>query len=170
MSQVADKSGQKVLRIGHGIDIHPFQEGRVLFLGGVEIHGATGLKGHSDADVVLHALVDAMLGAMSAGDIGTWFPDTDPQWKDASSTLFVKAVVSELLQRNYMILNVDICILAEQPKISPYRDEIRDSIARMLRVSHEFVGIKATTAEGLGFVGRKEGILATATVLIEKKR
>jgi 2-C-methyl-D-erythritol 4-phosphate cytidylyltransferase/2-C-methyl-D-erythritol 2,4-cyclodiphosphate synthase len=161
--------------VGLGVDIHPFStvfgENEVLYLGGVEIDYFTGLKAHSDGDVVLHALVDAILGALGEGDIGEHFPDTSSQFKDADSRFFLNFTNSLLKKHNAYINNVDITILAEEPKISPYKAQMKESIANILKISTEAVNIKATTAEKLGFVGRKEGItvhcIASLTKILE---
>ena len=156
------------MRIGSGIDVHSFEAGRRLVLGGVEIPGCIGLRGHSDADVVLHAITDALLGAVGMGDIGMHFPDSDPQWKGADSKQFVRKVWSDLSEQGWRIVNLDCTILAETPKLAPYRDEMRTVIAGLLETQVARCSIKATTTETLGFVGRKEGILAHAVVLIER--
>ncbi len=155
-----------LLRIGQGIDIHAFDGARKLILGGVEIPSDVGLAGHSDADVVLHAVTDAILGALGEGDIGTRFPDTEERWRGASSSLFVKDVWREATQRGYILQNLDINILAQKPKISPYVSEMKGHLSALLEASPSQIAIKATTTERLGFVGREEGILATAVVLL----
>ena len=157
------------LRIGQGIDVHAFEKGRKLVLGGVEIPNEIGLAGHSDADVVLHALVDALLGATGQGDIGSRFPDSDVRWKGADSARFVLEVWGELSAIGWRIQNVDISILAQKPRISPFVLQMRERIAGQLNCSFEQVAVKATTTEKLGFVGREEGIAALAVVLLEKR-
>lgn len=155
------------LRIGHGYDVHPFAPGRRLVLGGVEFPDAgRGLLGHSDADVILHAVCDALLGAAGQGDIGALFPDTDPANKDRPSLEFLRAVRARLDGAGWGVANVDVTVLAEAPRIGPRAPAIRESIAGALGISPERVGVKATTAEGLGFVGRGEGIAVHATALI----
>ena len=159
-----------MIRIGQGVDIHPFDETRPLILGGVRISETGGLSGHSDADAVLHAVTDALLGAAGAGDIGQYFPSDDPRWKDADSTRFVaeaKRVVDEM---GAMINNVDITIIAQQPKLAPHRDAISGKIARLLNIPAGHVNVKATTTDRLGFVGRKEGLCAMAIVAIDVTR
>ena len=156
-----------MIRIGQGIDIHPFDDKRPLILGGVRISDRGGLSGHSDADAVLHALTDALLGAAGAGDIGKYFPSEDPKWKGADSSRFVaeaKRIVEEEMSGD--IGNVDITIIAEKPKLAPHRDAMSAKIARMLDIPAGHVNVKATTADHLGFIGRGEGICAMAIVLI----
>jgi len=155
------------MRIGSGFDVHAFGPGDTVVLGGVRVPSSRGVVAHSDGDVVLHALCDAMLGAAGLGDIGMHFPDTDPMWKGADSRRFVTAVLDMLGVRKLRIGNVDITLLAQVPKVSPYRLEIRRSIAQMLGVTENQVNIKATTTEHLGFIGRNEGLAAQAVVLLE---
>jgi 2-C-methyl-D-erythritol 2,4-cyclodiphosphate synthase len=155
------------LRTGIGVDAHRFEAGRGLFLGGVEIEADMGLAGHSDADVLLHAIMDALLGACGAGDIGELFPDDDPAYKDASSIDLLERVHEEVRSRGYAVVNVDAVVICEEPKISPYRERMRERIARALEVGTEAVSVKGTTTEGMGFTGRGEGAIAMASVLIE---
>jgi 2-C-methyl-D-erythritol 2,4-cyclodiphosphate synthase len=159
------------VRIGLGIDVHAFaalEAGRPLVLGGVTIPFDRGLEGHSDADVLTHAVMDALLGALRLGDIGALFPDTDPLYKDASS-LGLLAQVNELMgQHGYRLVDLDCVVMAQEPKLSYYRDSMRTNLARVLEVDIAQVGVKATTTEHLGFVGRQEGIAAHATVLMEE--
>lgn len=155
-------------RVGFGFDAHQFGENRKLILGGVEIPGNKGLKGHSDADALLHALADAMLGAAALGDLGTHFPDTDPAWKDASSKVFIEAILGMLKKEGWNIVNADLTILAQVPKLQTYKTRIQKSVAAILKVSENYISIKATTTDHLGFIGREEGIAAQAVVLIEK--
>lgn len=154
------------MRIGSGIDVHSFGPGDFVMLGGVRVPHTRGVLAHSDGDVVLHALCDALLGAAGLGDIGQHFRDTDPQWKGADSKSFVRSVMNMLLIRKLRVGNADITVLAEAPKIGPVRDEIRRQVAQLLEVSEEHVNVKATTTEKLGFLGRKEGIAAQAVVLL----
>jgi 2-C-methyl-D-erythritol 2,4-cyclodiphosphate synthase len=154
------------VRIGSGIDVHAFGAGDFVMLGGIRVPHTQGVVAHSDGDVVLHALCDALLGAAGLGDIGQHFRDTDPQWKGADSKSFVKAVMSMLLLRKLRVGNADITVLAEVPKVGPVRDEIRRQVAQLLEVSEDRVNVKATTTEKLGFLGRKEGIAAQAVVLL----
>lgn len=154
-------------RIGFGYDVHPVDANRPLVLGGVTITTANfGLKGHSDADVLLHAICDALLGAAALGDIGQHFPNTDEQYKNISSILLLKKVHELLIEQNYSISNIDATLIMEEPKISPYYIDMRNTIAHTLNISVNQVSIKATTNEKLGFVGRKEGISAYAIALI----
>ena len=155
------------MRIGSGFDVHAFGPGDMVVLGGVRVPSSRGVIAHSDGDVVLHALCDAMLGAAGLGDIGMHFPDTDPVWKGAESRRFVAAVLEMLGVRKLRVGNVDITLLAQTPKVSPYRLEIRRSIAQMLGVTENQVNVKATTTEHLGFIGRSEGLAAQAVVLLE---
>ena len=154
------------MRIGSGFDVHAFGPGDSIVLGGVRIPHSRGVVAHSDGDVVLHALCDALLGAAGLGDIGMHFPDTDPVWKGADSRRFVAAVLEMLSVRKLKIGNADITLLAQTPKVSPYRLEIRRSLAQMLGVTENQVNIKATTTEHLGFIGRNEGLAAQAIVLL----
>jgi 2-C-methyl-D-erythritol 2,4-cyclodiphosphate synthase len=154
------------MRIGSGIDVHAFGPGDFIMLGGVRIPHSHGVVAHSDGDVVLHALCDALLGAAGLGDIGQHFSDFDPQWKDADSRRFVVGVLALLRARRLAVANVDLTVLAQAPKIAPYREAMRRQLAQLLEVGEERVNIKATTTEGLGFLGRTEGIAAQAVVLL----
>ncbi len=154
-------------RVGIGFDAHKFMVGRRLFLGGLEISHSVGLHGHSDADVVLHALTDALLGAAGLGDIGMHFPDSDPQWKDASSKIFVQATLQEIYKLGWSVSNIDLTIIAQEPKINPYREAIRTSVSTLLELPEDLVNLKAKTTDHLGFTGRGEGIAAQAIVLLE---
>jgi len=154
------------MRIGSGIDVHAFGPGDFIMLGGVRIPHTHGVVAHSDGDVVLHALCDALLGAAGLGDIGHHFSDSDPQWKGADSARFVASVLALLRARRLAVANVDLTVLAQAPKIAPYREAMRRQIAQLLEVGAERVNIKATTTEGLGFLGRAEGIAAQAVVLL----
>jgi len=156
-----------VIRVGQGFDVHPFDASRPLILGGVNIPDAPGLQGHSDADAVLHALTDAILGAISAGDIGTHFPSTDEKWRHAGSSAFVNHAMDLLKKSNGTVSNTDITIIAQKPRLAAYRTDMEQSIARLLRVSREQVSVKATTTDHLGFVGREEGICVLAIVAVE---
>ncbi|MBV8804781.1 MAG: 2-C-methyl-D-erythritol 2,4-cyclodiphosphate synthase, partial [Sinobacteraceae bacterium] len=154
------------MRVGLGIDVHAFGPGDFVMLGGVKVPHTHGVVAHSDGDVVLHALCDALLGAAGLGDIGQHFRDTDPQWKGADSRSFVRSVMNMLLIRKLRVGNADITVLAEAPKVGPVRNEIRRQVAELLEVSEEQVNIKATTTERLGYLGRREGIAAEAVVLL----
>ena len=154
------------MRIGSGIDVHAFGPGDSIMLGGVRIPHSHGVVAHSDGDVVLHALCDALLGAAGLGDIGHHFNDSDPQWKGADSARFVASVLALLRARRLAVANVDLTVLAQAPKIAPYREAMRRQVAQLLEVGVERVNIKATTTEGLGFLGRAEGIAAQAVVLL----
>ena len=154
------------LRIGQGYDVHQLVEGRKLIMGGVDIPHTRGLLGHSDADVLAHAVADALLGGVRGGDIGKLFPDTDPAYEGADSMKLLAAVADFVRDRGYEILDVDSVIAAQAPKLSPYRDQMRKNLARAMGISPENVGVKATTTEHLGFEGREEGISATAVALL----
>jgi len=155
------------MRVGQGVDVHPFAAGRPLFLCGVGIPSETGLAGHSDADAPLHAVTDAILGALGAGDIGDHFPPSEERWRDASSDLFVRHAVSLAAAVGAAVTHCDVTILAEQPRISPHRAAMRARLAALLGVDATDVSVKATTCEGLGFVGRREGLVAMAVVTLE---
>lgn len=156
-------------RMGMGYDVHPLAEGRPLILGGVTIPGHQGLAGHSDADCLVHATCDALLGAISAGDLGRHFPDTDPQYKDVESLLLLKKVIEMVEQKGFKIANIDATIVAQAPRLAPYLPQMEDQIAATVGVEKERVNVKATSTEGLGFTGRGEGIAAYAVALLEGK-
>lgn len=155
------------MRIGHGYDVHRLVEGRKLILGGVDIPYEKGLLGHSDADVLLHAISDSLLGAAAMGDIGAMFPDSDPAFKDADSLLLLKAVVKRINDAGFKPINIDATIIAQQPKMRPYIDEMRTKIADALGISVDCVNVKATTEEKLGFTGSGEGISAHCISLLD---
>lgn len=157
----------EVMRIGQGYDVHRLTEGRKLIIGGVEIPHEKGLDGHSDADVLIHAIMDALLGAAALGDIGVLFPDTDDAYKGADSMELLAEVREAILEEGYAISNIDATIIAQAPKMRPYIDQMRENIARVLNIGQDQVNIKATTEEKLGFTGRKEGISAIAVSLLE---
>jgi 2-C-methyl-D-erythritol 2,4-cyclodiphosphate synthase len=157
------------MRIGTGYDAHRLKSGRKLILGGVEIEFEKGLDGHSDADVLSHAIADAMLGAISLGDIGMWFPDTDNKYKDISS-LIILSEVSNLIDKNgYEVENIDSILVLQNPKVAPYIDEMRENISKVLEIDKNKISIKATSTEGMGFEGKGEGISAYAVVLLKEK-
>ena len=156
-------------RVGHGYDVHRLIFRRPLILGGVLIDYHWGLRGHSDADVLIHAIMDAMLGAAGLGDIGKHFPDTDETYKDASSITLLGQVGQLLLAKNFLVDNIDSTIVAEEPKLAPYFGNMKENIAAVLGLSQDSVNVKATTEEGLGFTGKKHGIAAHAVCLIERK-
>jgi 2-C-methyl-D-erythritol 2,4-cyclodiphosphate synthase len=156
-------------RIGQGVDIHRLVAGRKLILGGMEIPWEKGLLGHSDADVVCHALSNALLGAIGEGDIGRHFPDSDQRYKGVSSIELLRVVMNLVKERGYSVGNADLTILAERPKLGPYREEMRKNLAAVLEVDPIDVNIKATTGEKMGFVGREEGMMTEAVVLLERK-
>ncbi len=156
------------LRIGHGIDIHPFQAGRRCVLGGIEIPHAKGLQGHSDADALVHALIDAILGATGKRDIGTLFPDSDAQYKDADSCELLARVWSLVSTDGWRVVNADMTVLAEAPKLKPHISQMVEKLAQILECNTDRLAIKATTTERLGFVGREEGVLASAVILLQR--
>jgi 2-C-methyl-D-erythritol 2,4-cyclodiphosphate synthase len=157
------------LRIGQGIDIHPFADGRRCVLGGVEITDAPrGLAGHSDADALVHALMDAILGAIGERDIGTLFPDTDQSFKDIDSCVLLKKVWDVARQQGWSLVNADMTLLAEVPKVKPYVEQMRARLSGVLETEHSRITVKATTTEALGFIGRKEGVLASCVVLLQR--
>lgn len=158
-----------MIRIGQGFDVHQLVEGRPLIIGGITIPYEKGLLGHSDADVLLHTVADACLGAVAEGDIGKHFPDTDPAFKDADSKKLLTHVWALVKQKGYKLGNIDCTIIAERPKMRPYIDQMREVIAMLLEAEMEQVNVKATTTEKLGFPGRGEGIAAQATVLLIKE-
>ena len=159
-----------MLRIGHGHDVHRLVEGRELILGGVHIEHPTGLLGHSDADVLAHALADAILGALRAGDLGKLFPDTDPAYKDADSLVLLAHVARVMREQGFELVDCDCTVDCQAPKLSPHRDAMRANLARALGVDVSQVGVKATTTERLGYVGREEGIEAWAVALLDTGR
>lgn len=155
------------MRVGIGYDVHRLAEGRDLILGGVDIPYEKGLLGHSDADVLVHAVMDALLGAAALGDIGRHFPDTDPEYKGISSVRLLEHVSRLLAQKGYTVGNVDATIIAQRPKMAPYMQEMRENVAKALGVSPDKISIKATTEEGLGFTGSGEGIASQAVACLE---
>lgn len=155
------------MRIGHGYDVHRLVEGRKCIIGGVDIPSSLGLLGHSDADVLLHAVADALLGAAALGDIGHLFPDTDERYKGADSLVLLKAVAKRLKENGYSVSNIDSTVIAQAPKLAPYIDEMRKNIADACCCNITCVSVKATTEEGLGFTGEKQGIAAHAVCIIE---
>ncbi len=156
----------RTLRIGHGYDVHRLTEGRALVLGGVTIPHERGLLGHSDADVVLHALMDALLGAAALGDIGRLFPDSDPRYQGADSRVLLREMASRLARAGWAVGNVDVTLVAQRPKVAPYVPRMRENIAADLGVELDAVSIKATTEEGLGFTGAGEGMAAHAVAIL----
>jgi 2-C-methyl-D-erythritol 2,4-cyclodiphosphate synthase len=154
-------------RVGLGYDVHQLKTGRPLILGGVEIPHDQGLDGHSDADVIMHAICDAVLGALGEGDIGSFFPPSDPQWKDASSKIFLEEAARQVEKRSGRVVNIDAMLIAEAPKIAPYIPDMKNNIATALGVQPNDIGIKATTNETMGFVGRGEGMAAHAVANVE---
>jgi 2-C-methyl-D-erythritol 2,4-cyclodiphosphate synthase len=150
------------MRVGIGYDVHPFDPTRVLVLGGIKIPGAWGLRGHSDADVCLHAICDALLGAAALGDLGDHFPPGEPEWKDAPSAVLLAEVIAKVEARGLRPAHVDVTVIAERPRIAPHRQAIRERLAALLGLDLDHVSVKATTHEGLGAIGRAEGIAAVA--------
>ncbi len=156
------------IKVGQGLDVHKLVEGRPLVLGGVVIPFDRGLAGHSDADVLVHAICDALLGAAALGDIGQHFPDTDPTYRNIDSLVLLAETVKLLAQKGYTLGNLDAVVIAQAPKITPYRKQMEATLAQTLNIDREQVSVKATTTEGLGLFGREEGIGALCTVLIQK--
>jgi 2-C-methyl-D-erythritol 2,4-cyclodiphosphate synthase len=155
------------IRVGIGFDVHAFGDGDAIMLGGVRIPHERGVRAHSDGDVVIHALCDALLGAAGLGDIGMHFPDTDPQWRGVAGAVLLERVLAMLVARGFEPVNVDVTILAERPRIAPHREAMRRRLAEMLDLAPEVVNVKATTTEQLGLIGRGEGIAAQAIALVE---
>lgn len=156
------------MRIGNGYDSHRFAEGRRLVLGGVEIPFEKGLIGHSDADAVAHAVTDALLGAAALGDIGTHFPPSDDEWKDADSIVLLRGAVELLAERNYQVVNVDVTVVCEAPRIAPHTTAMRERLASAIGIASDGVSVKATTNEAMGWIGRGEGVAAMAVALIDR--
>ena len=156
------------MRVGSGFDIHRFEDGEYLTLGGVKIPFSKGLQAHSDGDVLVHSLIDAILGAINAGDIGAHFPDDDVQYKNASSLDLLQNIYKLMSSEGYFLMNMDATIILEKPKLSKYIDKMRENIAETLSCSIDILSIKATTSEGIGFVGRQEGIACLCSILLDK--
>jgi len=156
-----------MVHVGIGYDVHALVKGRKLFLGGIDIPHAKGLEGHSDADVLMHAICDAILGALGAGDIGHFFPNTDPRWRGAASHVFLEEASRQVTARGGKIVNVDATIIAQEPKVLPHIQSMKTNIASALKLNVEQIGIKATTNEHLGFIGREEGIAAMAVASVD---
>ncbi|MCR5798345.1 2-C-methyl-D-erythritol 2,4-cyclodiphosphate synthase [Eubacterium xylanophilum] len=154
------------MRVGLGYDVHKFAENRKLIIGGIDIPYERGLLGHSDADVLTHAIMDALLGALALGDIGKHFPDTDPEYKDISSIKLLEHVMKLINSKGYKVGNIDAIIIAQAPKMLPYMDNIREKLAETMGISIDQLSVKATTEEGLGFTGRKEGIASQAVCML----
>ncbi len=159
-----------MLRIGQGLDAHRFKEGGRLVLGGVEIPHHRGLEAHSDGDALLHAVTDALLGAIAAGDIGQHFPDTDPRWKGADSRVLLRAAFDMVRERGFRVANVDATVIAQEPKLAPYIPAMREHLAADLGIPLDCASVKATTTEQMGFTGRREGVAAQAVVLLQAQR
>lgn len=157
-------------RVGTGFDVHAFEKGRTLMLGGIQIPYHSGLKGHSDADVLLHAIMDALLGTTGHGDIGLLFPDTDPAYKNIDSSLLLEKVVRLIQDENLIVVWLDAIVVAEEPKIRPFVEKIKTKLSIIMNVPESCISIKGKTTEGLGFIGRKEGIAAQAVITVEKIR
>lgn len=164
----APTGGQGAIRIGQGVDFHQLAEGRDLWIGGIKIEHSKGAVGHSDADVLLHAICDAILGAACLGDIGTHFPDTDQQYKDIDSKILLQRTVDLIQKEGYALINIDSTLCLEKPKIKPYVPQMQETIAAICGLTIKDVSIKATTTERMGFVGREEGLVAYATVLLQR--
>ena len=158
-----------MLRIGQGYDVHRYAQNRDLILGGVKIPFELGLDGHSDADVLTHAIMEAIVGAVALGDIGKFFPDTDPKYKDADSILLLNEILNVMSEKGYKIVNVDATIVAQKPKLRPFIDEIRENLASNMNIDIDCMSVKATTEENLGFTGSMEGMKSYCVILLEKK-
>ena len=158
------------IRVGHGFDAHRLQRGRKLILGGVHIPHGVGAVGHSDADVILHALMNALLGAMGKGDIGAHFPDTDPRYKGISSEVLMKRVLGIMKRAGFGIVNCDVTVLAEKPRLSPFFPQIRTRMVRLMKITAGALNLKAATTEKMGWIGKGQGIAAAAVVLLEKRK
>ena len=156
------------MRVGSGFDIHRFEDGEYLTLGGVKIPFSKGLQAHSDGDVLVHSLIDAILGAINAGDIGAHFPDDDVQYKNANSLDLLQNIYKLMSSEGYFLMNMDATIILEKPKLSKYIDKMKENIAEALSCSKDILSIKATTSEGIGFVGRQEGIACLCSILLDK--
>ena len=157
-----------MFRIGNGYDVHVLTEGRKLILGGIEIPHTKGVLGHSDGDVLIHAIMDALLGALALGDIGLHFPDTDEKYRDISSVLLLEEVMKTIKKKKFQLVNVDASIVLQKPKVRSYIDAMREKLAKILEIEMEQINVKATTEEKLGFTGREEGVKAYAVVLLER--
>ncbi|MBM3416888.1 MAG: 2-C-methyl-D-erythritol 2,4-cyclodiphosphate synthase [Bacteroidetes bacterium] len=157
-------------RIGSGVDFHRLEEGRRLWIGGVLIQHSKGALGHSDADVLLHAICDALLGSLGLGDMGTHFPDTDLSFKDIDSKILLQRTMELVRTQNYSVVNIDSTVCLQAPKIKPYVDQMKKVIAGIINISEKYISIKATTTEKLGFIGREEGLTAYATVLVKRNK
>ena len=156
------------LRIGNGVDVHSLQLGEDLIIGGVKIDSQYGITGHSDGDLIIHALVDSILGALSLGDIGTYFPSKDIKWKDCQSDFFLKYVIKKLNNLNFIICNIDSTIILERPQLNPHINIIRKNLSKLMNIHINQISLKATTTDKLGFIGKKEGIAAMTSVLVKK--
>lgn len=157
------------IRVGTGIDIHPWEKGKKLYLGGIEIPYSLGLSSYSDGDILIHALIDALLGSMGMGDIGEYFPSSDEKFKKISSIILLQKIMRKIKDKGGKVINVDATIVIEEPMITPYKGKIKKNLSKYLEIPQERINIKAKTSEKLGFVGRKEGAFSLVTVLIEKK-
>lgn len=162
-------AGKNEVRLGIGWDLHPFAEGRPLVLGGIQVPHERGLMGHSDADVVIHALCDALLGALALGDLGGLFPPSDPHYEGISSLVFLREVMALILEKGYKVSNVDVVIIAQEPKLAPFIESIRQKLSDEMGVDKEYVSVKAKSPEGMGSLGRGEGISAIAVALLVKR-
>ena len=154
------------IKVGHGIDIHQLKIGEPLYLGGIKIDSELGIVGHSDGDIVIHAIVDAILGALAKGDIGTFFPSTDEKYKNISSILFLEETLNLMIDLGFFINNIDINVVLQQPHINSYVFSIRENLSKIINIDIDNISVKATTADKLGFIGKKEGIMSTATILL----
>tara|TARA_B100000029_G_scaffold425189_1_gene433426 strand:- start:1121 stop:1615 length:495 start_codon:yes stop_codon:yes gene_type:complete len=156
-------------RIGHGVDIHKLKKNIPLILGGVTIESSYGIEGHSDGDVLIHSIVDAILGSVSLGDIGTYFSSNNQKWKNCKSQIFLEHAMKKLGECNFIICNLDCTIILESPQLNPYIQNIRQHLSKLINIPIDYISIKATTTDKLGFIGKKEGVAAMASVLVKKK-
>lgn len=159
-----------MMRIGQSTDIHQLNPGEFIIIGGIKVPSLYCSVGHSDADCLLHAIAESLLGALALGDLGSWFPDNDDQYKGIDSSILLEKVVDEIHKRGYVVNNIDTMVFLQEPKLRPYIDSMRENISRLLRIQKELVSVKATTGENIGIVGRKEAIVASSTVLLVSKQ
>jgi len=156
-------------RIGHGVDVHKLKKNIPLILGGVTIKSSYGIEGHSDGDLLIHSIVDAILGSVSLGDIGTYFSSNNQKWKDCTSEIFLQHAIKKLNKHNFIICNIDCTIILESPKLNPYIQDIRQHLSKLINIPVDCISVKATTTDKLGYIGQKEGIVAMASILVKKK-
>ena len=158
------------IRVGHGIDVHKLENKHPLILGGIKIKSKKGIKAHSDGDIIIHAIIDALLGALSLGDIGTHFPSNDAKWKNCDSSIFLKEILKKVTNLKFEISNIDVNLILQKPSINPFIDLIKNNLSKLLQLNQHQISIKATTTDYLGFLGNEEGIAVTATVLVYQEK